>query len=182
MRTPDGARAGFADSAARRARGLAQRVSLACLLLPLLTACADGFLAPPSSLKMDPATLAQIKRNSERMIIVTVANPGQSMPLLAGTTSGSYNGTPLYVASGSARATVAAIARDYRLREVAAWPIVPLQVHCAVLEVSGNRTREQVLSALVLDKRVKLAQPLQTFHALGTPATGLDKANDHPFG
>jgi subtilisin family serine protease len=170
MRTLDGLRVRLAARTARRAHGLTRRVSLACLLLPLLVSCTDVSLVPQSNLQMDPAVLAQMNQDSDRMIVVTVANPSESVPMLAGTTAGGYDGAPGYAAYGSARATVAAIARDYGLREVMAWPIVQLQVHCAVFEVAGNSTRADVLAKLAQDRRVKLAQPLQSFRTLGLPA------------
>jgi subtilisin family serine protease len=170
MRTLDGMRVRSAVRAVHRALGLRCRASLACVLLPLLAACTDVSLIPPSNLQIDPALLEQMNQNSDRMIIVTVANPSESVPMLAGTTAGGYDGAPGYAAYGSARATVAAIARDYRLREVFAWPIVQLRVHCAVLEVTGNMTRVEVLAKLAHDHRVKLAQPLQSFRTSGMPA------------
>jgi len=169
MRALDGKRVRLAVRVACRLHELTRRVSLVGPLLPLLVACTDASLVPQSNLRIDPAALEQMNKNSDRMIIVAVANPGESVPMLAGTTAGGYDGAPGYVAYGSARATVAAIARDYRLREVMAWPIVQLQVHCTVLEVTGDRTREEVLAKLGHDRRVKLAQPLQLFRTLGVP-------------
>ena len=170
MKTLDRMRQWLAARRARRARGLTRRISLACLLSPLLAACADVSLVPPSNLQIDPAALDRMNMDSDRMIVVTVANPSESVPMLAGTTAGGYDGAPGYTAYGSARATVAAIARDYRLHEVMAWPIVQLQVHCAVLEVTGDGTQAEVLEKLAHDRRVKLAQPLQSFRTLAASA------------
>lgn len=170
MKTLDRMRQWLAARPARPARGLTRRVPLVCLLSPLLAACTDMSLVPPSNLQIDPAALEQMNLDSDRMIVVTVANPGESVPMLAGTTAGGYDGAPGYAAYGSARATVAAIARDYRLHEVMAWPIVQLQIHCAVLEVTGSGTRAEVLAKLAHDRRVKLAQPLQSFRTLAASA------------
>ncbi len=52
---------------------------------------------------------------------------------------------------------------DYGLREVSAWPIQPLHMHCAVLEVPAGTDRRTVLDALSHDQRIRLAQPLQDF-------------------
>ena len=170
MKTLDRMRQWLAARPARPARGLTRRVPLVCLLSPLLAACTNMSLVPPSHLQIDPAALEQMNLDSDRMIVVTVANPGESVPMLAGTTAGGYDGAPGYAAYGSARATVAAIARDYRLHEVMAWPIVQLQIHCAVLEVTGSGTRAEVLAKLAHDRRVKLAQPLQSFRTLAASA------------
>jgi subtilisin family serine protease len=161
MKTFDRTRAMF-GRALRGARG----ICLAGFVAATLGACADLPQFAPSNAQIDPALLARLNRDSDRMIIVTVANPNESFPMLAGTTGGTYDGASGYTASGSARSTVASIARDYRLREVMAWPIVPLQVHCAVLEVSDGETRTDVLAKLAHDHRVKIAQPLQSFQTL----------------
>lgn len=56
-----------------------------------------------------------------------------------------------------------ALERDYGLREVSAWPIAPLRMHCAVLEIPDDADRDALLSRLSADSRIRLAQPLQTF-------------------
>jgi hypothetical protein len=55
------------------------------------------------------------------------------------------------------------IERDYRLREVTAWPIAPLHMHCAVLELAPDADATSVIAALSQDRRLRIAQPLQTF-------------------
>ncbi|TKC92285.1 serine protease [Trinickia terrae] len=177
MDTLDRACLGAALKRLGRALGTKPGKRLACLLLPLVAACAGSGLIPPSNIEIDPAALEQMKDHGDRMIVVTVANPSESVPVLAGTTVGGYGGAPGYAAYGGARATVAALASDYRLREVTAWPIVELKVHCAVFEVTGLETRDAVLQKLAHDSRVQIAQPLQSFHTLsslsGPPAGSL---------
>jgi subtilisin family serine protease len=65
-----------------------------------------------------------------------------------------------------------ALENDYGLREVSAWPIQPLHMHCAVLEIPEGTDRGTVLAALAHDQRIRLAQPLQSF------ATRTDEYND----
>ncbi|TAM85170.1 serine protease [bacterium] len=142
--------------------------ALAAAIVPLVVACSDAPLVPPSNVEIDPSVLRQIHDDGERMVVVAVDNPSESVPMLAGTTIGAYDGGPGYAAYGSARATIDAIAKDYSLEPVMAWPIVPLQVHCAVLEVRDSRTRAQVIEQLSHDKRVKLVQPLQSFRTVGS--------------
>ncbi|KAE8753494.1 S8 family serine peptidase [Paraburkholderia madseniana] len=149
----------------------AWRAWSAVLLALLLTACADLALTPPHNEDVDAAALARMSVAGDRMIIVAVANPTESVPVLAGTTAGGYDGAPGYTAYGSARATVAALEKDYYLREVTAWPIVALRVHCAVLEIEGTQSRDEVLAKLAKDRRVRLAQPLQSFRTSGTALT-----------
>ncbi|TKC81620.1 hypothetical protein FAZ69_27000 [Trinickia terrae] len=177
MNTSDETRLEAALKRLGRALGTKPGKRLACLLLPLVAACACSGLIPPSNVEIDPAALEQMKDHGDRMIVVTVANPSESVPLIAGTTAGGYGGAPGYAAYGSARTTVAALANDYRLREVTAWPIVELKVHCAVFEVTGLETRDAVLEKLAHDSRVQIAQPLQSFCTLssrsGPPAGSL---------
>jgi subtilisin family serine protease len=57
------------------------------------------------------------------------------------------------------------------MREITAWPIAPLHMHCAVLEIPAGADRAAVLAALTQDRRVRIAQPLQTF---ATQTSGYD--------
>ncbi|MEQ5841873.1 S8 family serine peptidase [Paraburkholderia acidicola] len=123
----------------------------------------------------DPATVArEMDAHPERMIVLVVANPPETLTARAGTTAAGYIlGGGGYSAGGSALAQVSALAKDYGLKEISAWPIPSLKVHCAVLEIIGDTSREKVLAELSADSRVRLAQPLQTFNLLGT-TTGRD--------
>lgn len=158
----------LASKAARRGFAGFRFAVLALAAVSLAAACSDVRLVPPSNVAIDPDVLRQIYDDGDRMIVVAVDNPNESVPILAGTTIGGYSGGPGYVAYGSARATIDAIAQEYKLEQVMAWPIVPLQVHCAVLEVRDNRTREQVIEQLSHDRRVKIVQPLQSFRTVGS--------------
>lgn len=116
----------------------------------------------------DPAVATQqMKARPERMIVLAVANPPETLMLRAGSTAAGYGAAGGYSPGGSARAQVAALARQYGLREVSAWPIPSLMVHCAMLEINGDTPREEVVARLSADSRVRLAQPLQTFDLLG---------------
>jgi subtilisin family serine protease len=101
----------------------------------------------------------------ERLIIVTVVNDA-APAIRAGSTPRAYAGPMAYATSTSARNTVAALAGDYRLREVSAWPIDPLQVYCVVFEIPADGSRPDLLKRLAADKRVKLAQPMHVFGTL----------------
>ena len=134
---------------------------LACAAAFALSACA---LVPQTP---DPALATQeMQARPERMIVLAVANPPESLMLRAGSTADGYGAAGGYAPGGSARAEVAALARRYRLREVSAWPIPALKVHCAMLEIVGDAPRDRVLAQLAADPRVRLAQPLQTFDLL----------------
>ncbi|WP_439891193.1 S8 family peptidase [Ralstonia sp. 25C] len=116
------------------------------------------------------AATQRMQAHPERMVVLTVANPTESFALNAGSTGSGYGTHSAYAAGGSARSTLAAIAHQYNLMDVTAWPIPALGVHCAVLEIKGDRSRDTVLKALAADARVRLAQPLQTFQTLAADA------------
>ena len=94
-----------------------------------------------------------MQATSARMLIVAVSNPPASLTTRAGSTTGAYGTTAIYAANGSARATLDAIKREYHLSEVAAWPIVPLNLHCVVLQIAEHDSLERLLAALGKDPR-----------------------------
>jgi Subtilase family len=123
---------------------------------------------------------------------VAVDNQPAAFVAHAGGTPRGYDAVADYGATAHARQTLHAVEREYGLREVNAWPIGPLQVHCAVLEIPSGADREQLLGALAKDRRVKLTQPLQTFATrsedYNDPYVGLqrgfrqmDVADAHPW-
>lgn len=117
-----------------------------------------------------------MQAHPERMVVLTVANPTESLTLNAGSTGGNYGAHGRYAAGGSARSTLTAVAHQYGLADVTAWPIPALGVHCAVLEIESGKPREAALKELAADPRVQLAQPLQTFHALAEPGRDISYA------
>ncbi|HZP13775.1 MAG TPA: S8 family serine peptidase [Nevskiaceae bacterium] len=135
------------------------------LATSILTACASA----PVSIT-PPAAITQMQTQPDRLIVVAVANPTDSAAPRAGSTLRGYDAVPRYAVSGEARATLADLMRAYDLREVAAWPIVPLSLHCAVLEVAPRASRDEVIQRLTHDPRVRVAQPLQTFSTLSDAA------------
>ena len=132
----------------------------------LLAACAS---VPPSI--TPPAAITQMQAQPDRLIVVAVANQTDSVAPRAGSTLRGYDAVPRYAVSGEARATLSDLKRAYDLREVAAWPIVPLSLHCAVLEIAPRASRDEVLKLLANDPRVRVAQPLQTFATLSDAGT-----------
>lgn len=131
--------------------GKAAKLRQACyavLLSLLLAACARLTLVPPQNER----TAAAVKRMAvagDRMVVVGIAAG-------AGRTPGDF-------LDPQTKATVVALERDYRLREVFEWPILSLQLHCVVLEIEGSQSRDALLRKLAADRRVRLAQPLVRF-------------------
>jgi hypothetical protein len=85
-----------------------------------------------------------------------------------GSTPRGYDVIGPYAVSDRARAVTAALERDYGLRQVRAWPIVPLGVQCLVFALPPQADRAELLRRLAADRRVSLTQPMQVFDALGS--------------
>ncbi len=81
----------------------------------------------------------------------------------AGSSPKGYDSLTVYGPTSRAAQLLRGVERDYGLREVTAWPILPLHMHCAVLELTADADPQSVLAALTQDRRVRIAQPLQTF-------------------
>jgi subtilase family protein len=156
-------------------------------LIALASACSSAPVRIDSRALGDQASLS-----SDRYIIVAVDNVPAAYVANAGGTPRGYDAVADYGATARARETLHAVEREYGLREVNAWPIGPLQIHCAVLEIPSGADRGQLLAALSKDRRVKLTQPLQTFatrtEGYNDPYVGLqrgfqqmDVADAHPW-
>jgi hypothetical protein len=163
------------------------RLGILAAVLAMASACSS---AP---VRIDSRALGnQVSLSSDRFIIVAVDNVPPAYVAHAGATPRGYDSVADYGATAHARETLHAVERQYGLREVNAWPIGPLQIHCAVLEIPSGADRAQLLAALAKDRRVKLTQPLQTFATrsedYNDPYVGLqrgfqqmDVADAHPW-
>ncbi|HET9694134.1 MAG TPA: hypothetical protein VFP48_07100, partial [Steroidobacteraceae bacterium] len=78
---------------------------------------------------------AQVRAEPERYLLVTVANPAATLPARAGSTLRGYDAATGYRVSSRARMLANTLAIEYGLREVSAWPIATLRVHCLLYEV-----------------------------------------------
>lgn len=146
-----------------------------------------------AAVRIDSRALGnQVSLSSDRFIIVAVDNEPTTYVAHAGGTPHGYDSVADYGASAHARETLHAVERQYGLREVNAWPIAPLQIHCAVLQIPAGADRDQLLAALSKDRRVRLTQALQTFATrtedYNDPYVGLqrgfqqmDVADAHPW-
>jgi subtilisin family serine protease len=163
------------------------RWSVLAVAVVLASACSN---AP---LRIDSRALGnQVSLTPDRFIIVAVENAPATYVAHAGSTPRGYDAVADYGPSSHARQTMRAVERDYGLHEVNAWPIEPLNVHCAVLEIPSGADRNTLLAELAKDRRIKLTQPLQTFatrtEGYNDPYIGLqrgfqqmDVADAHPL-
>lgn len=102
----------------------------------------------------------------ERLIVITLRNVGTMSAPRAGSTARSYAAQSQYAIAPATQARARAVAARYKLREVTAWPIGLLGVHCLVYEMPGNVERAALLDRLRRDPRVESAQPLNSFKTL----------------
>ena len=139
-----------------------------------LSACAGtpaqiASRAVPESLQLAP----------ERYIVAGIDNTRAVSGLRAGSSPRGYDGISAYGPSAQARQIMRSLEADYGLREVTAWPIDPLHMHCAVLEVPADVDRNALLARMEHDPRIRLAQPLQTFatrtQSYNDPYVGLQR-------
>lgn len=100
--------------------------------------------------------------DESRLVILAVDNGDTAPPPRPASTRPSYLGAT-YAASDTARATLREVAQEYGLHEVTAWPIAVLKLHCAVLRIPADGTREELLARLSQDRRIRLAQPMNGF-------------------
>jgi Subtilase family len=130
----------------------------ALLLAVCLCACAGTRL--PVAAQIGAQRLSD---ESERYIVAGVDNEEATPAGHAGSSPKGYDGLTVYGPTSHAAQLLKSLEREYGLREVTAWPIAPLHMHCAVLELSANADRASVIASLTQDRRVRIAQPLQSF-------------------
>jgi subtilisin family serine protease len=151
-------------------------------LASMLAGCA----AP--GVRIDSQVLSdQVTRSPEHFIIAAVSNEPVAFMAHAGSTPRGYDIVSSYGPTQGARGVLRDLEAEYKLREVSAWPIESLHMHCAVLEVPAGADRDALLTRLSQDHRFALTQALQTFavradakHGGVTPgvATPSDTYND----
>lgn len=146
----------------------------AIALLAAATLLAGCGQAPRRSAVLPPATAVDA---AVAHVVVTVRNqPWAPGPPAASTLRG-YGGAGGYRASAEALATARRIASTHGLRELAAWPIELLGVHCLVYAAPAGVRQDELLGALRRDPDVESAQALAYFDlhsgAYNDPYAGL---------
>jgi hypothetical protein len=116
--------------------------------------------------------------DSQRDIVLAVANPIQPPAIHAGSSLLGYAPSGNYGAGQHAASTLAALQRNYRWRPIVGWPIKSLDLFCIVLEPPAGTSRDTLLAALGRDKRVELAEPLRDFSVYASRARDAHRYND----
>ncbi|WAC71626.1 S8 family serine peptidase [Roseateles sp. SL47] len=102
-------------------------------------------------------------RPVERRLILAVKDAGEPLSGAGGSPRGDYRRMAGYAGSAGAAAVSEAVAREYGLRERAAWTIAPLNLRCMLFAIAPGDDLDAVIQRLKKDERVQLAQPLQEF-------------------
>ncbi len=129
------------------------------LLMSMLIGLAGCVSAPANDETLPSAVL----NRPDQYVVVTLRNDDPRIGTRAGSTLRGYDSVSAYSAGSSARSAMRALTASYGLREVSAWPIRTLGVHCIVFQIPAQDTVSQMLSRLRQDRRVESAQPLQSF-------------------
>lgn len=130
------------------------------------------------SLGDTPASAGVSSMDSERDIVLAVANPLEQTAMHAGSSLLGYVPSRHYGAGQRAATTLAALKRSYGLREITGWPIKALDLYCVVASIPSGVDRDALLAALAKDERVQLAQPLRDYAVYAQSATGAPQDND----
>jgi hypothetical protein len=131
---------------------------LAALVIACLCACGNTRVATEAR-----AEAGKLTDDPDRYIVAGVDNDERSDAGHAGSSPRGYDGLAAYGPTPRAQRLLRGLERQYGMREITAWPIAPLHMHCAVLELPAGADRAATLAALTQDPRVRIAQPLQTF-------------------
>ena len=131
--------------------------ALALLISLLATACS---LTRPLQAKAVPT---QVRTTAGRYIVVTLRNEARAQAEHPGSTPRGYDAAGRYGVTASASQQAKALERDYGLREISAWPIATLHVHCIMFQLPGAAARATMIAQLANDRRVESVQPLNEF-------------------
>lgn len=151
--------------------------------LKLLPLAVFGLLAG-CALRQDalrgPELPAQAREDPTRFVVITVRNEPAPIVATPASTPRGYGGMGIYQVSASARATVHSLEHDYSLREVSAWPIESLRVHCIVVRLPNLTPRATMIARLEHDSRIESVQPLNEFTAETESNTGASEQPPPP--
>jgi len=139
-------------------RASAWRLAAVTCTLAWICACTNAPVRIESG-----ALMGRVDGPTDGLIIAAVDNESAPFVGRSGSTPRGYDGITVYGPTADARNVMHSLEVDYGLRELSAWPIESLHLHCAVLAPPEGADRAALLAKLSQDPRVKLAQPLQTF-------------------
>ena len=122
----------------------------------------------------------QARANAGRYIVVTLRNEPRAQAEHPGSTPRGYDAAGRYGVTGSAGLQARALEHEYGLREISAWPIATLHLHCIMFRLPGATTRQGMIARLATDRRVESVQPLNEFTTETDPEALPGAANVDP--
>jgi subtilisin family serine protease len=137
--------------------------AVALLMVLMGSACTTARIQAASPIP------APARADATRYIVVTVRNEPQAQAEHPGSTPRGYDAAGRYGVTGNASLQTRALERQYGLREISAWPIATLHVHCVMFELPGTATRAAMIKLLATDGRVESVQPLNEFTTQSMP-------------
>lgn len=135
--------------------------STLALLVPLLALAACTSVIDP--VPGDAPVAASV---SSTEILVTVPQPVSPAAGLTGAPGQSYLLRPDYGLTPSVDRRLDRIARDYGLKRVRGWSIDSIGVYCEVFETARGQDSRELITKLLDDPRIDLAQPMNYFETL----------------
>ncbi|MFI4885470.1 MAG: S8 family peptidase [Steroidobacterales bacterium] len=148
----------------------------------LVTLAALGLMAG-CALRQDalraPELPPQARADPGRFVVITVRNESPPALPTPGSTPRGYAAGGAYGVGPFARAVTRSLERDYKLREVSAWPIETLRVNCIVAQVPDLMPRSTLIARLERDSRVESVQPLNEFATETDSATSAGSVAPH---
>jgi hypothetical protein len=154
---------------------LRARKALPLALVLLASACSVTSVS-----RRAPPLPAQARTNPARFVVVTVRNDTHTRTAQAGSTPRGYDDAGAYGTTSIASATVHSLERSYGLREVSAWPIMTLHVHCVVFRMPLSAQRSELLAQLARDPRVDSAEALNEFTTEAAPPPPTNGTQNRP--
>jgi subtilisin family serine protease len=140
------------------------RIAAPAVIAFLASACAVA----PVAMRAAPLP-EQVRTAPAQFVVVTVRNDAHTRASRAGSTPRAYDEAGAYGTTSIASATVHSLERAYGLREISAWPIMTLHIHCVVFRMPVSAQRSELLAQLARDPRVESAQPLNEFATQADP-------------
>ncbi len=122
------------------------------LLVVLCVACAASPPRPPAE---------------SRYALVTFHADEAAIRLLAGGSPRTYYSDGEWAVSLQVSRTVSRISKSYALRQVDAWPIKSLDLHCVVFEVPDEEDLDRLVARIAEEPGVDGAQPMHEFEGRG---------------
>jgi len=150
---------------------------IACLALCISLLAAACSTVPAPRARPIPA---QARADAGLYIVVTLRNEPRAQAEHPGSTPRGYDAAGHYGVTGEAGLQVRALEHEYGLREISAWPIATLHLHCIMFQLPGATTRQAMIARLATDRRVESVQPLNEFTTESDPESLRGAADIEP--